>query len=385
MARGRPAIERLWQPELPPRWRPLWAALTPAAALYAGALALRARWWRTHAAAAKTAIISVGNLTVGGNGKTPFTLFLATRLSAQGFRVAIISRGWGRISGDASAELVAEGGHQLLDAHAAGDEPAMMAKAFAGPIVVARRRVDGVTLLAARGPLDAIILDDAFQHLGLKRDLDLLLIDRARGFGNGWVLPAGPLREPRSAIERADAVIMVARTGAAGDALTASDRALIERRPKLRAELRPHAVITADSSGWSEHPLTVLAGRRIVAVSGLADPAGFHEMLSGLGATIVAALEFPDHHDYSPHDWEQITAAVRGAETARAAEMIVTTAKDLVKLEGFSPAPVSLYALGLEVAMDARDEAQLLEMAAARIGRRRGQSSDRRSGFVASI
>ncbi|HVC44154.1 MAG TPA: tetraacyldisaccharide 4'-kinase [Candidatus Binataceae bacterium] len=380
MARGRPAIERLWHPGLPARWWPLWAALTPAAALYSGALALRTRWWRGHAAHAATAIISVGNLTVGGNAKTPFTLFLAARLQAQGFKVAILSRGWGRSASGARALLVADGGRLLLDPRAAGDEPAMMAHAFAGPIAVARRRADGAALLTAHAPLDAIILDDGFQHLGLRRDLDLLLINPARGFGNGWILPAGPLREPATAIERADAVIVIARAAAPGDALSAADRARLERRPIMRAELRPHTLISADGGRWIESPLSGLAGHRVVAASGLADPAGFHAMLTGLGATIAAALAFPDHYDYAPGDWERIIAAAGGAERPA---MIVTTAKDLVKLEAFSPPPVSLYALGLDVTMDACDEARLLALAAERIRRRRGPVGNRPPAFVA--
>ncbi|MGH7881081.1 MAG: tetraacyldisaccharide 4'-kinase, partial [Candidatus Binataceae bacterium] len=221
--RRRPGFERLWEPDLSGVRAPLWAALTPLAALYVGALGLRARWWRKMAQSSPVATISVGNLTLGGNGKTPFTLFLARRLRARGYRVAIVSRGYGRDRSRGPA-LVADGGRILLPISAAGDEPAMMAHAFDGPIAVARRRIDAIRMLLARGPLDAVILDDAFQHRGLRRDLDLVLVGARRSLGNGWVLPAGPLREPRSSLQRADAIIEVSSAWANAPALSSSDR-----------------------------------------------------------------------------------------------------------------------------------------------------------------
>jgi tetraacyldisaccharide 4'-kinase len=357
-ARSRPLIERLWQHPLPARWWPLWAALTPASAIYSAVLLIRARWWRTRAAAAQVTTISVGNLTVGGNGKTPFTLFLASRLRARGLAVAIISRGWGRTA--ARTALVSDGTHVLMTPREAGDEPVMMAKSFTGPIAVARRRIDAATMLSARGHFDTFILDDGFQHLPLRRDLDLLLINSARGFGNGWVLPAGPMRERRAAIARADAIVMVESGAARQSALSSHDLALLERKPVFRASLRAHALVPANLAGWQERPLAV-AGRRIVAVSGLADPAGFHAMLRELGATILATFDFPDHHDYTPHDLENILAA------AHRADMIVTTEKDLVKLERFPAPAVSLYALRLAVSMDSSDEGRLFDLIAARM------------------
>ena len=359
-ARSRPLIERLWQRPLPLRWRPVWAALTPAAALYSGVLTLRERWWRTRSASAGVPTISGGNLTVGGNGKTPFTLFLAARMRARGLAVAIVSRGWGRAIDRGNPILVSDGTRCLKSPREAGDEPVMMAKSFGGQIAVARRRIDAIRLLCARGRFDAVILDDGFQHLRLHRDLDLLLINAARGFGNGWVLPAGPLREGRAAIARADAIVLIDSGGPRAARSSATDLALPEHVPIFRAWVRPRALVHADAAGWHESPLA-LGGRRVVAVSGLADPAGFHEMLRELGATIAATLEFPDHHDYTPHDFENLLAA------ARAAELIVTTEKDLVKLELFPAPGVSLYALRLEVSMDASDEARLFELVAARI------------------
>ncbi len=357
---SRSLLERLWQHPLPMRWWPLWAVLVPASALYSRALTLRARWWRTKSSSAGVPVISVGNLTVGGNGKTPFTVFLAAHLHARGLAVAIVSRGWGRTIDRGNPVLVSDGTRCLLSPREAGDEPVMMAKSFDGPIAVARRRIDAIALLRERGHFDAFILDDGFQHLRLRRNLDLLLINAARGFGNGWVLPAGPLREGRDALARADAIVLI-DSGAPGErAASAADLALPAHLPIFHAALRPCALVRADAARWHQCPLA-LSGRRVVAVSGLADPAGFHAMLHELGATIAATFDFPDHHDYTPHDFENVLSAAAGAD------LIVTTEKDLVKLEVFPAPGVSLYALRLEVAMDPGDETRLFDLVAARI------------------
>src|SRR5216684_2871375 len=241
-----PLLERLWQRDLPPHLWPLWAALTPASALYSAALAIRAPWWRMMARHAGVPTISVGNLTVGGNGKTPFTLFLAARLRAKGLNVGIVSRGWGRRG--SGEQLVSDG--TLLGPDEAGDEPVMMAKSFAGPIAVASRRIDAITLLAERFPLDVVILDDGFQHVRLKRDLDLVLVNAARGFGNGWLLPAGPMREPLAALRRADATIVMGPNEHCDDSLNTAIRhalrdksILLQDKPILRAMIRPRSLI----------------------------------------------------------------------------------------------------------------------------------------------
>ena len=319
--------------------------------------------------------ISVGNLTVGGNGKTPFTLFLAVRLRAQGLSVGIVSRGWGRRG--SGAQLVSDGARILLGPDEAGDEPVMMAKCFDGPIAVARRRIDAIKLLAERFPLDVVILDVGFQHVRLKRDLDLVLVNGTRGIGNGWVLPAGPMREPLAALRRADATIVMGPDEHCDDSLNTAMRhvlgdksillpdkpILLRDKPILRAMTRPRNLVHAEHEGWRETPLA-LAGRRVIAVSGLANASGFHAMLRELGANLVRTIEYPDHHGYGPGDWENIVAA------ARDAEMAVTTEKDLVKLERFSSHGLSLYALRLEVSMDERDEGRLFAAITERIHKR---------------
>lgn len=359
-ARGggrRPPIERLWYSK--EGERPLARALAPISAVYGGASALNAFAARRLARRAPLPVISVGNLTVGGNGKTPFTLFLASLLREHGVRTAIVSRGYGRKW--SRPGIVSDGARILMSARDAGDEPAMMARSFAGPIAVARRRIDAILSLKRLTPLDAVILDDGFQHLRLRRDLDLLLVNGSRGFGNGRVLPAGPMREPISAIDRADAIILIGSDGGRLR-LTSAHRAALARRPLLAAAITPSALVHSRGGGWIESALD-LRGRRVCLVSGLADPEGFDSMVRGLGAEIAGRIDYPDHHDYGPGDWENIMAA------ARRADFVLTTEKDLAKLERFSPAGFSLYALRLKIAIDANDRERLLEMALGAIRR----------------
>jgi tetraacyldisaccharide 4'-kinase len=242
---NRPRIEQLWRRDLPVRLLPTWIGLAAAAGFYRIGVGSRHLYWRIMKRQAPVMTISVGNLTVGGSGKTPFTLFLAKRLQSCGLRVGIVSRGYGRTLTKARAELVADGGMLKVSPEGAGDEPAMMARSFGGPIAVARRRLDGIELLSKLGPLDAVILDDGFQHLRLNRDVDLVLVSNERGFGNGWMLPAGPLREPISAAGRADAIIVM-NSGEGTSALRPSQMKKLTARKILHASVRPRALLITE-------------------------------------------------------------------------------------------------------------------------------------------
>jgi tetraacyldisaccharide 4'-kinase len=351
---NRPQIERLWDRELPGHLLPAWVGLAAAAGFYRLGVTAHHLYWRMMKRRSPVLTVSVGNLTVGGSGKTPFTLFLAKRLQSRGLRVGIVSRGYRRARSKARAILVADGGRLIIPPQDAGDEPAMMAKSFTGPIAVALRRLDGVELLRKLGPLDAVILDDAFQHVRLNRDVDLVLVSNARGFGNGWMLPAGPMREPLRAAGRADAIIVM-NSGGGPSAIRPSQMKTLAARAILHASVRPRALVVTEQSAWREVPLG-LAGRRVLAVSGLADSSGFYAMLRELEADLVGVFEYPDHHAYTPADWQAIVNAMRDADA------IVTTEKDLVKLERFPFPRDSLYALRLEVTMDAADARALDEL-----------------------
>src|SRR3984885_13151333 len=356
---NRPRIERFWRRRLPARLLPAWAGLAVAAGFYRVGVGMRRLYWRTMKERAPVLTVSVGNLTVGGTSKTPFTLFLARRLQSHGLRVGIVSRGYGRQRSKAPAELVADDGKLKVSLEDAGDEPAMMAKTFTGPIAVADRRLDGVELLSKLGPLDAVILDDGFQHLRLSRDVDLLLVSNERGFGNGWMLPAGPMRESIRAAGRADAIIVMS-SGSGASAIRPSQMKKLTARTVLHASVRPRALLIAENGEWRETPLG-LGGRRVLAVSGLADPSAFYAMLRELDAELVGVFEYPDHYAYTNADWQAIVNAMRDTD------LVITTEKDLVKLERFPFPRDSLYALRLEVTMDAADARALDELIPARV------------------
>ncbi|MGB8682961.1 MAG: tetraacyldisaccharide 4'-kinase [Candidatus Binatus sp.] len=356
---NRPRIERLWQRDLPARLLPAWVGLAAAAGFYRVGVGARHLYWRMMKRRAPVLTVSVGNLTVGGTGKTPFTLFLAGRLQSHGLRVGIVSRGYLRARSGARAELVADGGQLKISAENAGDEPAMMAKSFTGPIAVAKRRLDGIELLSRLGPLDAVILDDGFQHVRLSRDVDLLLVSNERGFGNGWMLPAGPMRDSIRAVGRADAIVVIS-SGTGASAIRPSQMKKLTAGKILHASVRPRALLLIENGVWRETPLG-LGGRRVLAVSGLADPSAFYAMLRELDTELVGVFEYPDHHAYTNADWQAIVNAMR--ET----DLVVTTEKDLVKLERFPFPRDSLYALKLEVTMDAADARALDELIIGRI------------------
>jgi tetraacyldisaccharide 4'-kinase len=338
-----------------------WALLAPLSIGYAGVLAVRSAWWGRFARTPPLPTVSIGNLTVGGNGKTPFTLFLATRLRQHGLRVGIVSRGYGGRT-SRIPRLVSDGQRIPVTPDEAGDEPVMMAKSFPGPIAVARHRINAVNLLASNGMADAIVLDDGFQHLRLRRDFDLILFNSSVGLGNGWPLPAGPLREPRTAIRRADALVLIESSDTANNSIPPLATELMRGKALFRAQLTPSSMIYSEGGIWRELPL-MLDGRRVIAVSGIANNTAFHETLRALGAKLVRTFDYPDHYSYGSHDWQDIMAA------APQAELLITTEKDLVKLERLAVSKLPPYALRLSVTMEPQQESRLLALIMARISR----------------
>jgi tetraacyldisaccharide 4'-kinase len=301
------------------------------------------RWLKAERAAA--AVVSVGNLTVGGTGKTPVVIWLAGELEGRGFKVAVLSRGYGRRG--RGVRVVGEGGRCLLNVEEAGDEPMLLARRVNGTVIVGESRAVAAEAATTRGA-NLLLLDDGFQHRALARDFDLLLLDRDRQLANGWTLPAGPLREPSSGARRADALALVERaTGPLGVRKdSASVSAIPSGKPSFQMTIRPQVLVFPDGGVWREEPLRNLAGQRLLAVSGIAGAESFYAMLHGWEGRMVGTLEFGDHHRYDRVDWRTIVTAARGAD------LIVTTEKDLVKLEQFPFSHGSIAALRLGVEVD---------------------------------
>jgi len=310
-------------------------------------------------------VVSVGNLTVGGTGKTPTAMFLASRLAGPGRRPAILSRGYGRrsLEGFPRGEvlLVSDGSKLHCSPIAAGDEPYLMALKLPGvPVLCHHRRFQAGRWAEEHLKADLFILDDGFQHLGLHRDFNLLLMDGAAPLGNGQVLPAGPLREPPRALRRADAILLTRATEADRLRLQPLLERWSVRAPVFTSDFTPSRLIGPE---WSDRrPVGDLAGRKAVAFCGLARPEQFFRMLEELNVELAERIVFDDHQSYGPSEQKEIDAACR----RQAPDLLLTTEKDLVKLAG-NPFPAPLLAVEISLALH---QDGLLELIEARLANR---------------
>ena len=275
-------------------------------------------------------VISIGGITVGGGGKTPFVRHLARRLAEEGLRVAILSRGYGR-RGAGCAIVSDESGVHLSWADA-GDEPYLLASTLPGvPVIVGADRVAAGRLTIREFNPAVILLDDAFQHRRLKRDFDIVVLDSVHPDGNGRLLPAGTLREPWCALRRAQMIV-----------LTRVDQSLsVETVRKRIRQIQVDTPIIecAYRPFWYRHlsngetrPLDQLEGRRVIALSGIANPRSFERTVEHAGATIVRSLTYPDHYPFRRADIHLANQAV----VQTRADWIVTTEKDAIRIPGDS-------------------------------------------------
>ncbi len=331
---------------------PLWAA----SQLYRGlAYGHRQgfRWgWRTqHRLPCR--VISVGNLTVGGTGKTPLAMWLARWCLEQGLSVAILSRGYGGQPGDEPRVVTHQANAQTWST--VGDEPYLLAQELpCVPVVVGVDRVRSGMYAHCRFGTQVLILDDGFQHYRLARDLDMVLIDATNPFGHGALLPRGILREPLRALRRADAVVLT-RVELARDALPVVCRRIRQAYPHgpiyhMTTEVES---LVARHASVMEAPLH-LRRCRVVAFVGIGNPSAFAATLSQLGCDVAALLVFRDHHPYTASDWQ----AIREAAGRYDASGIITTTKDQVRLDPTWQASVPLYTLRIRAAF-AEGEASL--------------------------
>ena len=275
-------------------------------------------------------VISVGNITVGGTGKTPITVDLARRLHIAGHKVGILSRGYKRKS-QAKRIIVSDGQHLLSSSFECGDEPYMMAQSLPKCVViVGADRSENAMIAINKFGCTALILDDGFQHFKVKRNSDVALIDYNDELENDHLLPAGRLREPLSGLVRADWVVIT-------KVAEQPDPDKLDRLHALIAKNAPHAKVTScrikaaalQAYGSDvQMPADALEGTKVFAFCGLAKPELFFDSLRELGAEVTGTRSFPDHHWFTPREVDELRTAME--ETG--AEMLVTTEKDAVRL-----------------------------------------------------
>jgi len=318
----------------------------PLSPLYAGLMRCRASAYRRGWLAADllpVPVISVGNLTMGGTGKTPLVMAVARILLDAGRHPAVVSRGYGGAA-KGQVNLVGDGQRLLLDAALAGDEPRLLAESLPDVVVATGIKRSAVARFVIDDlGIDAIVLDDGFQHLGVRRDLDLVLFKGPEFLGNGRVFPGGDLREPLSALARAQAFVLTGSDPAARDGEDDFRRWLEKNfpgRPIFTAPYMAGALQPGNGSA-AEQPD---AGAGLLAFCGLARPESFRRLLLGLGYKLTGFRAFPDHHPYSASD---LMALGRELEKS-GATALVTTVKDLVKLRRLD-CPWPLYVLPVEL------------------------------------
>jgi len=298
-------------------------------------------------------VISIGNVTAGGTGKTPVTEIFARTLAAEGRKVAILSRGYRRkeapwwqraLTGVITPPLVvSDGRHVLLDSATGGDEPYMLASNLPGvAVVVDRNRVKAGRYAVKRLGCDTLILDDGFQYQKLKHSVEVVLVDSTNPFGNGSMLPRGILREPARHLKRADIIFL---TKCRGDV-----SAVVEeiRRYNSKAEIvecNHTPKVLKDVWSREELPLEWLQGKTTCTLSGIASPKGFENSLRAMGAKVVWCDRYADHHRYDPS--EVLYALNRSADMG--ADALVTTEKDAVRFPRFETTPVRCLYLRIAI------------------------------------
>ena len=294
-------IERIWSGR-----SPLWLLLWPLSLLYGAItwlirLSFQSGWrksWR-----APCPVIVVGNLTAGGNGKTPVVIWLVQALQQRGLRAGVVSRGYGGKAERYPLLVTAE-----TPTAQAGDEPVLIAQRTQVPVAVAPQRRLAVEGLLAAHDLDVIITDDGLQHYALQRDREIVVVDGMRRFGNGWWLPAGPMRERASRLQTVNAVIVNG-----GDAQ--ADEIAMTLQPGLAVNLISGATVALEQLP------------EIVAMAGIGHPPRFFNTLKQQGIQPVAEIAFADHHAYSEDELQRLT---------QAQQCLLMTEKDAVKCRGFA-------------------------------------------------
>ena len=328
----------------------------PLSPLYGSAMKARAWFYRKgifKQHRLSVPVVSVGNLTMGGTGKTPFIIYLARLLGERGFKAAVVCRGY-RGKSRAPVNIVCDGEQLLMTSRDAGDEPVMMARKLPSAIVATGRK----RALPARQAVetyraDLILLDDGFQHLSLYRDIDLVLFDIDHFAGNSRVFPGGELREPVTALSRCDAFVLTGLREDNRDRAASIEQLLLEKFPdkeSFRLSRSFSSCIRYDFNGPSldmkQIDMTDVAPK-LFAFSGIAHPERFYRMLESSGCDVMATRDFGDHHAYRQKDISLICEEAR----KNCCSALITTEKDMVKFDSSHRFSLPIFTPVLEYAV----------------------------------
>ena len=331
------------QKEKPLRVRMLLLPLQLLSYLYGGAVRLRVLFYSLGLLSPghlPCPVISVGNLSAGGTGKTPLVMELAKRLMDKGVPVAVLSRGYKREK--SSGSLVSDGRNVLLLPGESGDEPFLMGKTLKGvPVLVGKDRFVTGQLALQRFNVRGLLLDDGYQYLRLYRDVNILLVDSSVGFGDHHLLPRGILREPLTHLRRANLFILtkVRRLDECGP-LEAILRKIHPSSPIFHSHYEAVGLVCPNGK---REEIRSLEGMKVLAFSGISNPEYFSSLLREKGAEIVREMLFPDHHHYTAEDLASIQ------EESQGMHRVVTTEKDMLKFECLKIGHLPLRALRIEM------------------------------------
>jgi tetraacyldisaccharide 4'-kinase len=303
-------------------------------------------------------VISIGNLTVGGTGKTPVVELIAKKLASKNRKIAILSRGYKKEEPSLAKKIinkitlqekktppriVSDGNQVYLDYTQSGDEPFMLATNLKDvAVLVDKDRVKSKKLAIKEFNCDTLILDDGFQHLALQHSTEIVLVDTTNPYGNGYMLPRGILREPFSNIKRADYIFLTKSTGN-NDILTEQIREYNKNAKIIECRHTPKFLENIYTKEIKS--LDFLKGKHVIAMSGIASPKGFEKSLESFGAILMAKKRFTDHHRYTQ---KEITNIINIAQENKC-EAIITTEKDAVRCDHMEHCNIAIYFLRVEI------------------------------------
>lgn len=306
-------------------------------------------------------VISIGNLTVGGSGKTPMTIYVAELIKHLGYGVGIISRGY-RGEAEKIGGVVCDGRTICMGPDKAGDEPYMVAKRLKTvPVIVGQNRFEACILAIKKFKPDVLLLDDAFQHLKLHRDIDLVLLDSKKPFGNTYLFPRGTLRETTSALLRGDAVILT-RSDVGKPAALCQIKTVVPRKPIFHSFHTPYIykVVAGNSlklpdelSISSKYNFDIFKSKRVFAFSGIASNDNFRRTIESFQCKLEDFSGFPDHHPYSNRELDEMVKTAMDLSV----EFVFTTEKDYVRIAHKIKWPIHLVIIGIEITFGENDMA----------------------------